>query len=233
MVRPREEGSSLQQARDPGNLYRFTQLCAANWFYVGNQVSLQATYEILGDAARAHFAGTLAGKLVVSCELGAVSGAQPLAATLPHGAAALAIEPDPERIKQCVKSGYCEAMVNDLDEALRMLKNAVRKREPASVGLVGDCSDIIPKLASRGIVPGFVFPNLFARAATPGETRAMSELQTLGAISLDGETFRPGPPMGEDSEPLVCIALSGDSADIARVDRQLLELFPENQPLQS
>jgi urocanate hydratase len=60
---------------------------------------------------------------------------------------------DPERIKRRVKSGYCDVMVNDLDESLRILKNAVRKREPTSVGLVGNCADLIPTLASRGVVP--------------------------------------------------------------------------------
>jgi urocanate hydratase len=44
-------------------------------------------------------------------------------------------------------------MVNDLDEALRIMKNAVRKREAVSVGLVGNCADVIPELASRGVVP--------------------------------------------------------------------------------
>ena len=42
---------------------------------------------------------------------------------------------------------------NSLDEALRILKNAVRKKENISVGLVGNCGDIIPELAERGVVP--------------------------------------------------------------------------------
>ena len=58
-----------------------------------------------------------------------------------------------ERIKRRVKTGYCDVMVNDLDEALRILKNAVRKREATSVGLVGNCADVIPELARRGVVP--------------------------------------------------------------------------------
>ena len=44
-------------------------------------------------------------------------------------------------------------MVNGLDEALRILKNAVRKREATSVGLVGNCAEVIPAIARRGIVP--------------------------------------------------------------------------------
>src|SRR5260370_16161791 len=44
-------------------------------------------------------------------------------------------------------------MVTSLDEALRILKNAVRKGEATSVGLVGNCADLIPELAKRGVVP--------------------------------------------------------------------------------
>jgi urocanate hydratase len=84
--------------------------------------------------------------------MGGMGGAQPLAATL-NGAAFLGIDVDPERIKRRVKSGYCDVMVNDLDEALRILKNAVRKGEATSVGLVGNCADVIPELARRGVVP--------------------------------------------------------------------------------
>jgi len=44
-------------------------------------------------------------------------------------------------------------MVNSLDEALRILKNSLRKKENVSVGLVGNCADVIPELAERGVVP--------------------------------------------------------------------------------
>jgi urocanate hydratase len=84
--------------------------------------------------------------------MGGMGGAQPLAATM-NGGAFLGIDVDPERIKRRVKTGYCDVMVTSLDEALRILKNAVRKREAASVGLVGNCADVIPELARRGVVP--------------------------------------------------------------------------------
>jgi len=70
-----------------------------------------------------------------------------------NGGAFLGIDADPERIKRRVKTGYCDVMVTSLDEALRILKNAVRKGEAASVGLVGNCADLIPELARRGVVP--------------------------------------------------------------------------------
>ena len=131
------------------------ELAADGWAYVGSQSALPMAYETFAAAAREHFGGTLAGRLVVAGGLGGIGGAQPLAATL-NGAAFLGIDVDPERIKRRVKSGYCEVMVNDLDEALRILKNAVRKREAASVGLIGNCAEVIPELARRGIVPDLV-----------------------------------------------------------------------------
>jgi urocanate hydratase len=137
---------------DRAGLMMYGQMTAGSWIYIASQGILQGTYETFAAAGRRHFGGDLAGKLVVSGGMGGMGGGQPLAATL-LGAAFLGIEVDPERIKRRVKSGYCDIMVNDLDEALRIMKNAVRKREAVSVGLVGNCADVIPELASRGVVP--------------------------------------------------------------------------------
>jgi urocanate hydratase len=137
---------------DRAGLMMYGQMTAGSWIYIGSQGILQGTYETFAAAGRKHFGGDLSGKLVVTGGMGGMGGAQPLAATL-NGAAFLGIDVDPERIKRRVKSGYCDVMVNDLDEALRILKNSVRKGEPISVGLVGNCADVVPELARRGIVP--------------------------------------------------------------------------------
>src|SRR5580658_1039582 len=133
-------------------LTMYGQMTAGSWIYIGTQGILQGTYETFAAAARKHFGGDLAGKLVVTGGMGGMGGAQPLAATM-NGAAFLGIDVDPERIKRRVKGGYCDVMVTSLDEALRILKNAVRKGEATSVGLVGNCADLIPELAKRGVVP--------------------------------------------------------------------------------
>src|ERR1700734_1022076 len=137
---------------DRAGLMMYGQMTAGSWIYIGTQGILQGTYETFAAAGRKHFKGDLAGKLIASGGMGGMGGAQPLAATL-NGAAFLGIDVDPERIKRRVKTGYCDVMVNNLDEALRILKNAVRKREATSVGLVGNCADVIPELARRGVVP--------------------------------------------------------------------------------
>ena len=130
----------------------YGQMTAGSWIYIGSQGIIQGTYETFSAAGEKHLGGDLAGKLIVSGGMGGMSGAQPLAATM-TGACYLGIEVDPERIKKRLRTGYCDFMVNSLDEALRILKNAVRKKENISVGLVGNCGDIIPELADRGVVP--------------------------------------------------------------------------------
>src|SRR5467141_1053638 len=130
---------------DRAGLMMYGQMTAGSWIYIGTQGILQGTYETFAAAARQHFGGTLSGKLVVTGGMGGMGGAQPLAATM-NGAAFLGIDVDPERIKRRVKTGYCDVMVTSLDEALRILKNAVRRGEATSVGLVGNCADLIPEL---------------------------------------------------------------------------------------
>src|SRR5712675_2082895 len=143
-----EKFNELERA----GLMMYGQMTAGSWIYIGSQGIVQGTFETFCAAGEKHFGGDLAGKLVVSGGMGGMGGAQPLAATM-TGAAFLGIDVDPERIKKRLKTGYCDFMVTTLDEALRILKNAVRKKENVSVGLVANCADIIPELAERGVVP--------------------------------------------------------------------------------
>jgi urocanate hydratase len=133
-------------------LTMYGQMTAGSWIYIGSQGIIQGTFETFSAAGAKHFHSGLEGKLIVSGGMGGMGGAQPLAATM-AGAAFLGVEVDPERIKKRLKTGYCDFMVNSLDEALRILKNAVRKKEAVSVGLVGNCAGIVPELAARGVLP--------------------------------------------------------------------------------
>jgi urocanate hydratase len=143
-----EKFNELERA----GLMMYGQMTAGSWIYIGSQGIIQGTFETFAAAGAKHFGGDLAGKLIVSGGMGGMGGAQPLAATM-TGACFLGIDVDAERIKKRLKTGYCDFMVNSLDEALRILKNAVRKKENISVGLVGNCADVIPELAERGVVP--------------------------------------------------------------------------------
>ena len=129
-------------------LTMYGQMTAGSWIYIGSQGIVQGTYETFASLARKHFGGSLAGKLVVSGGMGGMGGAQPLAATM-NGARFLGIEVDAARIQRRIETGYCDRMARTLDEALAMLAGP----EAISVGLVGNCADVLPEMARRGIVP--------------------------------------------------------------------------------
>jgi urocanate hydratase len=175
---------------DRAGLMMYGQMTAGSWIYIGTQGILQGTYETFAAAGQKHFGGDLSGKLVVSGGIGGMGGAQPLAATM-NGAAFLGIDVDPERIKRRVKTGYCDVMVNSLDEALRILKNAVRKREATSVGLVGNCADLIPELAKRGIVPDILTDQTSAHDPIGGYVpNGMTLQQTLELRKANPQEYR-------------------------------------------
>src|SRR5437016_8169279 len=143
-----EKFNELERA----GLTMYGQMTAGSWIYIGSQGIVQGTFETFSAAGEKHFGGDLSSILVVSVGMGGMGGAQPLAATM-AGACFLGIDVDAERIKKRLKTGYCDFMVNSLDEALRILKNSIRKKEAVSVGLAGNCADVIPELAARGVKP--------------------------------------------------------------------------------
>ena len=140
-----EEFSRLERM----GLTMYGQMTAGSWIYIGSQGIVQGTFETFSAAGTKHFGGSLENKLIVSGGMGGMGGAQPLAATM-AGARFLGVEVDPERIEKRLQTGYCDFIAYSLDEALEKLQ---RTEKAASVGLVGNCADVVPELARRGIVP--------------------------------------------------------------------------------
>jgi urocanate hydratase len=133
-------------------LTMYGQMTAGSWIYIGSQGIVQGTFETFAEAGRKHFGGTLEGKLIVSGGLGGMGGAQPLAATM-NGALFLGVDVDPARIEKRLQSGYCDKIARSLDEALALIDAARQKREALSVGLVGNCADVLPEMVKRGVAP--------------------------------------------------------------------------------
>src|ERR1700760_431739 len=180
-----EKFNELEKA----GLMMYGQMTAGSWIYIGSQGIIQGTFETFAAAAEKHFGGDLAGKLVVSGGMGGMGGAQPLAATM-AGACFLGIDVDPERIKKRLKTGYCDFMVTTLDEALRILKNAVRKKENVSVGLIGNCADVIPELVRRGVVPDILTDQTSAHDPLNGYVpNGMSLQNALGLRRRDPKEY--------------------------------------------
>lgn len=136
-------------------LIMYGQMTAGSWIYIGTQGILQGTYETLAAVARQHFDGTLTGRFVLTAGLGGMGGAQPLACTM-NGGVMLAVEVDAARIQRRIETGYLDRWTDDLDTALRWVDEAVKAREPLSVGLLGNAATVYPELVRRGIIPDVV-----------------------------------------------------------------------------
>jgi urocanate hydratase len=125
------------------------------------------TYETFGAVARQHFGGTLQGTWTLTGGVGGMGGAQPLAITM-NGGAALCIDVDPWRIERRIGQRYCDRMTADLDEALRWTLEARDRCEALSVGLVGNCAEVLPELVRRGVTPDVLTDQTSAHDALVG-----------------------------------------------------------------
>jgi len=162
-------------------LMMYGQMTAGSWIYIGTQGILQGTYETFGAMAAAHFGGTLKGRWVLTGGMGGMGGAQPLAATLNQGAI-LVVEVDPERIRRRVETGYCDGMTDSLEHALAAVTGAAARGEPLSMGLVGNCAEVLPELVRRGVVPDIVTDQTSAHDPLEGYIPAGLSLEDAAAL---------------------------------------------------
>lgn len=138
------------------NLMMYGQMTAGSWIYIGAQGILQGTYLSFVEAGKKVF-GTpdLRGKFILTGGMGGMSGAQPLAGKM-AGAVILVVEVDRQRIERKIKEGYCDYLVDSVEEALALVNDLRKKKEPASIGLVGNCVDVHRELLNLGITPDIV-----------------------------------------------------------------------------
>ena len=167
-------------------LMMYGQMTAGSWIYIGSQGILQGTYETFGAMARQHFGSDLKGRWVLTGGMGGMGGAQPLAATM-NGGAILVVEVDPARIQRRIDTGYCDRMTDDLDDALEWVRGAAERGEALSVGLVGNCAEVIPEIAARGIVPDLLTDQTSAHDPLNGYVPA-------GLTLAEAEALRPSDP---------------------------------------
>ncbi|SFC01110.1 urocanate hydratase [Bosea sp. CRIB-10] len=140
---------------DKKGLAMYGQMTAGSWIYIGTQGIVQGTYETFVEAGRQHYGGNLKGKWVLTGGLGGMGGAQPLAAVM-AGASCLAVECNPDSIDFRLRTRYLDEKASSLDEALAMIEHWTKNGEAKSVGLLGNCAEILPEMVRRGIRPDMV-----------------------------------------------------------------------------
>lgn len=145
-------------------LIMYGQMTAGSWIYIGTQGILQGTYETFGALARLRGWESLKGKFCLTAGLGGMGGAQPLAITMNDGVG-LIVEVDPDRAERRRSIGYVDVVVDNLEEAMTLVEEAVQAEIPRSIGLIGNAADIYSELAIRGVVPDVVTDQTSAHEA--------------------------------------------------------------------
>lgn len=109
-------------------------------------------YLSIAGLARERFRDTLGGKLLLQSRFNAEGIALVVAASI-AGAASLCVDADADGLRQGLRSGFIDFVVGNLDEALRILKNELRRGLPVSVGLTVNAEDSIAAMIDRGLQP--------------------------------------------------------------------------------
>ena len=172
-------------------LMMYGQMTAGSWCYIGTQGIIQGTYETFAAAARKHFGGTLKGRLVLSGGLGGMGGAQPLAITM-NGGVALVVEVDRRRIQRRLERKFCDVMVESLDDAVKLARDAREKGKALSIALLGNAAETHPELLKRGVVPDLVTDQTSAHDALVGYVPAGLSVEDAAALRMKapGEYLR-------------------------------------------
>ncbi|MBD3367294.1 MAG: urocanate hydratase [Candidatus Eisenbacteria bacterium] len=192
-------------------LIMYGQMTAGSWIYIGTQGILQGTYETLAELARQHFDGSLEGRLVLTGGMGGMGGAQPLAVTM-NGGVCLCVEVDRDRIRKRLDTRYCDAMADSLDEALEMTREAVAEKRPLSVGLVGNCADVLPEMVRRDVIPDVVTDQTSAHDALNGYVpggMSLEEALELRTSDPDGYIERSMRSMAEHCRAILAMRQKG------------------------
>jgi urocanate hydratase len=171
---------TFRELEDAG-LTMYGQMTAGSWIYIGTQGILQGTYETLAEAAAQRFGGSLKGTITLTGGLGGMGGAQPLAVAM-SGGVALCVEVDPSRIERRLKSRYLDRETDQLDQAARWAEESRAQGEAVSIGLVGNCADVLPELLRRGFRPDLVTDQTSAHDPLGGYVPAGLSIQEAGEL---------------------------------------------------
>ncbi len=170
-------------------LMMYGQMTAGSWCYIGTQGIIQGTYETFAAAARKHFDGTLEGKLCVSGGLGGMGGAQPLAIKM-NGGVALVVEINPKRAQRRLDAGYCDVVVEDLDEALTMAMEAKEEKEALAIGLIGNTAEVLPEMLDRDVIPDVLTDQTSAHDAMEYFPKGISYTEALELKNDSPDEFK-------------------------------------------
>lgn len=147
-------------------------------------------YAVLMQQLDEHLAAQAGGRLLVVFSLSAAGIACAIAGCV-AGLAVLLVEAEPEQTKQMLRLGLSDFVVSDLNEALQILKNQIRRAKPISVTLAAPPEPCAQQMVERGLQPEFIAGD-WPQSAAPLLARGAFWLEAR----LPGQF--PGPLPGQE-----------------------------------
>jgi hypothetical protein len=169
---------------------------------------VHAHYMALCAAAAAQFGtGALAGRLLLIDGLADEGDAMLIAASI-AGAASLVLETRTEAIRYCVRNGIVDFAVTNLNEALRILKNELRKKQPIGVLVERDAAAVLAEMVERGAQPDMLRWTM----PEPALNAHIDTLMERGARPLPGSLESGAYPVRADATSEVCWRAAREAA---------------------
>jgi hypothetical protein len=184
---------------------------------------VRAHYMPLCAAAAAQFGtGSLAGRLLLIDGLADEGDALLIAASI-AGAASLVLETRTEAIRYCVRNGIVDFAVTNLNEALRILKNELRKKQPIAVLVERDAAAVLAEMVERGAQPDM----LRWTAPEPALNAHIDTLMERGARPLSDPLESAADPVRADATSEVCWrAGEGGSSALRQLELLAAQILP-------
>ena len=171
------------------------------------------------------------GKLVLVRGLDAEGRAASVASSI-AGAACLALDSRAEVCRATLRAGACDFVVNSVDEALRILKNEIRKRKPVSVTVAMPEAAALEELLDRGVAPeAYILTRSDATDAT--EHRFASFGAHIVSIADAGDSSQPHNLVQDyvESRKLTRHEFRvSTTQELRELDQRLAAIIPEGDP---
>ncbi len=116
---------------------------------------IQGTFQTLVAIADQHFGGDLKGRILLTAGMGGMGGNQPRAITM-LGGVCICADVDIEVVRRRQRIGYCDVVVEDFDEALRLAREAARARQPLGIALVGNAIETLRRASQLNWKPDII-----------------------------------------------------------------------------
>jgi hypothetical protein len=149
-------------------------------------------YAALAATLPLHAEFGLGGKLLYAGAMRGVARNLLFAANI-AGAASLAASADPGVQRLAMRDGVVDFVVTSLEEALRILKNEIRKRQAVSVGVTLAPEQLVMQMLDRGVLPDMLPPFAWSgdeAGLTPEQAQTFLAQGALQVVNVDeGATY--------------------------------------------